>query len=133
MLSPLDDERSAAELTLFVGGFLHTLDVFHVLFGVSEILGKLLVEIGQGFVAGLFAFFNLVEFLFEVRGVLEVKDVFEILDKQIRNHEADFRGHELAADFLRVLTLLNGAENGGVSGKAGQCHVLRVLSPAKLR
>src|SRR6202171_6520747 len=60
VLAPLDDQRRAAELTLLVGGFLHTLDVFHVLLGVSEILGKLLVKLGERVVPRLLAFFNLV-------------------------------------------------------------------------
>src|ERR1700736_340094 len=74
VLAPLNNQRSATELTLFVGGFLHALDVFHVLLGVSEILGKLLVKLGERVVPGLLAFFNLIELLFQARGVLEVKN-----------------------------------------------------------
>ena len=35
VLAPLDDQRRAAEFALFVRRLLHTLDVFHVLLGVS--------------------------------------------------------------------------------------------------
>src|SRR6202171_885768 len=74
VLAPLDDQRRAAEFTLFIGGLLHTLDVFHVLLGVSEILGKILVKLGERVVPRLLAFFNLVELFFQTRGVLEVED-----------------------------------------------------------
>src|SRR5450759_5047734 len=70
VLAPLDDQRSAAEFTLFVGRLLHTLDVFHVLLGVSEILGNILVKLGERVVSRLLAFFNLVELFFQARCVL---------------------------------------------------------------
>src|SRR4030088_1899523 len=116
VLAPLDDQRRSAELALFVGRLLHTLDVFHVLLGVSKILSELLVKLGERVVARLLAFFNLVELFCQARGVLEVENVFKILDQQIGDDQADLRGSELASDFLRVLPLLDCAENGGVGG-----------------
>src|ERR1035441_9892273 len=127
VLAPLDDERRTAEFTLFVGGFLHTLDVFHVLLGVSEILGKLLVKLSERAVSCLLAFFNLVELFFQARGVLEVENVFEVLDQQIGDDQANFGGHELAAGFLRVLPLLDGAENSGVGGRPANAALLEFL------
>ena len=51
---------------------------------------------------GLLAFFNLVEFFFQARGVLEVENILEVLDQQIGDDQADLRGSELASNFLRV-------------------------------
>src|SRR5208282_6836925 len=83
VLAPFDNQRRAAEFALFVGGFLHPLDVLHVLLGVTEILGEFLIKLGKRIVAGLPAFFNLVEFFLEARGVLKVENILEDLDQQI--------------------------------------------------
>src|ERR1700731_526537 len=44
VLAPLEHQRRATALALLVRGLLHPLHVFHVLFSVAEVLGKLLVE-----------------------------------------------------------------------------------------
>ena len=69
VLAPLNHQRGAAAFALFVRRLLHTLDVFHVLLGVFEILGEFLVEVGEGVGPLLFAFFDLVEFFFQASGV----------------------------------------------------------------
>ncbi len=90
MLAPLDDQRRAAALALLVRRLLHTLDVFHVLLGVSEILGELLVELSQRVFPLFFSFFNFVELFFEARGVLEIENVLEVFDQQIGDDQANF-------------------------------------------
>src|ERR1017187_1362070 len=127
VLAPFNHQRRAAELTLFVGGLLHTLDIFHVFLGVSEVLGKFMVKLGQSFVPGLLAFFDLVQLLFQTRGVLEVENIFEVLDQQIGDHQANFRGSELASDFLRVHTLLDGAENRRVRRRTTDAALFEFL------
>ena len=57
----------------------------------------MLVELRQGVGPVLLAVFDLVEFLFETRCVLRIEDVLEVFDQQIGNHQADFRGNELAS------------------------------------
>src|SRR5581483_3627341 len=44
VLAPLEHQRRAAAFALFFRRLLHPLDVFHVLFSVAEVLGKLFVE-----------------------------------------------------------------------------------------
>src|SRR3954469_20223681 len=44
VFAPLEHQRRAAALALLVGGLFHPLHVFHVLFRVAEVLGKLFVE-----------------------------------------------------------------------------------------
>jgi hypothetical protein len=63
-----------------------------VLLGVSEILGKLFVKLGERVVSRLLALFNLVEFFFQARGVLEVENILEVLDQQIGDDQANFGG-----------------------------------------
>jgi len=70
-----------------------------VLFGVSEILGKFLIKLGERAVPRLLAFFNLVELFFQARGVLEIENILEVLDQQIGDDQANFGGHELAPTF----------------------------------
>ncbi len=66
MLSPLDDQRRTAALALFISGLLHTLDVFHVLRSVFEVLLELFVEVGERLRPVFLAFLNLVQFFFEL-------------------------------------------------------------------
>src|SRR6202140_1206508 len=127
VLAPLYDQRRAAEFTLFVGGLLHTLDVFHMLLGVSEILGKLLVKLGERVVPCLLAFFNLVELFFQPRGVLEIENIFEILDQQIGDDQADLRGSELASNLLRVLPLLDRAQNRRIGRRPADAALLKLF------
>ena len=103
VLAPLDHQRRAAALALLVRGLLHPLDVLHMLFGISEILGEALVEFGEGISPGFLALFDLVELFFEARGVLDVENVAEVFHQQIGDDQSDFGGRELAAQLLHVL------------------------------
>src|SRR5712691_1843600 len=109
VLTPLDHQRRAAEFTFFVRRFLHTLDVFHVLLGVFEILGELFVKLGERVGPRFLALFNFVQFLFQARGVLEVENVLEVFNQQVGHDQADFRWSKLSAYFRRVLALLDSA------------------------
>ena len=79
-----------------------------------EILFKTLVEVGQRVRPLLLAFFNFVQFFFQASGVLEIENVAEVFHQQIGHDQTDFCGNELATQFLHVLALLDGAENGRV-------------------
>ena len=75
----------------------------------------------------LLAFFNLVEFFFQARRVLEVENILEVLDQQIGDNQADLCRSELASDFLRIHPLLDGAENRGVRRRPADAALLEFL------
>src|ERR1044071_2939058 len=114
VLAPLKHQRRTAPLALLVGGLLHPLHVFHVLFSVAEVLLKLLVELAQRVSPLLLALFNLVQLFFKPRRVSRIKDFFKVLDQKIGHHQPRLRRYELAADLLYVLPLLDGRDNGRV-------------------
>src|SRR5581483_1228847 len=114
VLSPLDDQRHAATLALFVGRLFHPLYVLHVFLGIGKVFGKFLVETGERPRPLLFALFYFIQLLFQAGGVGEVEDVGEVGDQQIGDDQANFRGNKLAADLLHILPLLDGADDGGV-------------------
>ncbi len=58
---------------------------------------------------------------------MEVENVFKILDQQIGDDQADLRGSELASDFLRVLPLLNSAEDGGVGRRPTDAALFKLF------
>src|SRR5713226_1661707 len=109
VLTPLDHQGRATEFTFFVRRLLHKLDVFHVLLGVFEILGELLVKLGKRIGPSLLALFNLVEFFFQARGVLEIENVLEVFHQQVRDDQANFGRSKLSPYFGRVLAFLDGA------------------------
>ena len=49
----------------------------------------------------------------------------KVLHQQIGDDQANFGGHKLAADFLRVLPLLNRAENRGVGRRAADAALFK--------
>ena len=81
-------------------------------------MANLLVEVAERVRPGFFAFFDLVQFFFQPGGVLDIENVAEIFHQQIGHHQADFRRRKFSAQLLHVLPLLDGAENGGVRGRA---------------
>src|SRR6185437_1762855 len=127
VLSPLDDERRTAALALFISGLLNTLDVFHVLRSVFEVLLELFVEIGERLRPGFLAFLNLVQLFFELGGVLNIEDVAEVLDQKIGNDQADFRRREFSAQLLHILPLLDGAQNRRVGGWTSNAPLFQLL------
>src|SRR6266702_55463 len=58
--SPLQHHGTTAALALLFRGLLHSLDVFHMLFGIFEFLSEFLVEVLQRVGPLLLAVFNLV-------------------------------------------------------------------------
>ena len=60
VLAPLDHQRRATFLALLISGLLHPLDVFHVLFGILQVLLEFLPEIRHGVLPLLFAFFDFI-------------------------------------------------------------------------
>ena len=135
MLSPLQHQRSAAPLALLVGGLLHALDVFHVLFSVGEIPLEFVVELPERVRPLLFAVFDLVEFSFETRRVLRIEYVLKVLDEQIGNDQADFRGNEFsttARRLLHVLALLDRAQDGGIGGRPSDAAFFELLHQRRL-
>src|SRR5579864_8251612 len=125
--APLDDQGGAATLALFFRRLLHTLNVFHVLFSVFEILLEFFVELAQGVGPLLLAFLNLVELFFEAGGVLRVENVLEIFDEQVSDDQAYFGGHKFAAHLLHVLPFLDGAQDGGVGGRTADTALFQFL------
>ena len=94
---------------------------------VFEVLGEAFVELRHGVGPLLLAFFDLVEFFLEPRGVLHVEDVAEILDQQVRDDEANLRRRKFAAQLLNVLALLNCAQNRGVGGRTANAALFQFL------
>ena len=111
MLAPLEHQRRAAALAFFVRGLFHPLHVFHVLFRVAEVLGKLFVEAAQRVRPLLLAFFYLVQLFFQSRGIGRIKDFFKVLDQQVGHDQSCFSRYELAANLLYVLALLDGGKD----------------------
>ena len=114
MFAPLDHQRRAALFTLLVGGLLHPLDVFHVLFGILQVLLEFLPEVRHGVLPLLFSFFDFVELFFQTRRVLHIENVLEVLDQQIGDDETNLGRNKLAAELLNILPLLNRGKNGSV-------------------
>src|SRR5579871_2092458 len=117
VLAPLDDQRRATALALLVRGLFHALDILHMLLGIVELALELLVEVGQRVRPALLTLFDLVQLLFQPGRIQRIKDVLEIGDEQVRDHEADFGRYELATDLLHVLPLLYRADDRGVGGR----------------
>ena len=135
VLAPLQHQRSAAAFALLVGGLLHALDVFHVLFGVGEVLLELVVELLQRVGPLFLAVFDLVEFLFQARRVLRIEDVLEVVDQQIGDDHADLGGDEFSAAagrLVHVLALLDGAQDGGVGRRPADAALLQLLHQRSL-
>ena len=88
MLAPLDHQGLAALLANQVGGFLHPLDIGHVLFGVLDILIEALVELAHGGTPIELAVFDIVKLLLHARGVSHVEDVGETFEQKVRHHHA---------------------------------------------
>src|SRR5689334_22438722 len=86
-----------------------------MLLRILEIFLEALVELRHRVGPLLFALFDLIELFFETRGISRIEDLREVLDQQIGDDQADFCRHELAANLLDVLTLLNRSQNGSVS------------------
>ena len=97
MLAPLDHQRCAAAFAFLLCRLFHPLDVLHMLFGITEILDKFLVEIAQRVSPLLLAFFDFVQLFFQTRGVLDIENVGKVLYQKISHDQPDFRRHEFAA------------------------------------
>ncbi len=63
---------------------------------VQKLLGKVAVETGEQVGPLLAAVFDIVQLFFELRCVLRVEDVREVLHQQIGDDGADFRWDEAA-------------------------------------
>ncbi len=111
MLAPFDHQRCATALALLVRGLFHPLDVFHMLFGIFEILLKFLVELCKRVGPLLLAFFDFVEFFFQPRGIGHVEDIAEVFHQQIRHHQPNFGRSKLPPQLLHVLPLLDRRQN----------------------
>ena len=88
-----------------------------MLFGIAEVFSEPFVELSQGICPLLFALFNLIQFFFQASGVLHVKNVAEIFDQQIGNHQPDLGRNKLSADLLCVLPLLDRAQDRRIRGR----------------
>src|SRR5207302_7912811 len=132
VFTPFDDQRRAATLALLVRRLLHPLHVLHVLLGVAEVFLELLIEAAQGVGPLLFSFFDVVQLFFQLGGVLVFEDVGEIRDQQVRHHHPDLRRDELAADFLHVLALLNGADDRRVGRWTPDAALFQLLHQRRL-
>ena len=125
--APLDHQRRSATLALFFRRLFHALDVFHVLLRILQVFGELLVELGQRLRPLLFAFFDLIQFFFQPRGVGRVENIGKICHQQIGDHHADFSGHEFAAQLLHVFALLDGADDRRVSRRPADAAFFQLL------
>src|SRR5215813_1049499 len=111
VLAPFEHQRRPTALALLFCGFLHPLDVFHVLFSVTEVFGELFVELAQRISPLLLAFFDFVQFFFESSGVLEVEDIGKVFYQQVGYDEANLSRNEFSAKLLYILAFLDGGKN----------------------
>ena len=103
-----------------------------MLFGIFEIFLEFLVELGESVGPGLLALFDFIQLFFEVRRVLHVENVAEVLNQQIGDDQANLSRRELAAHLLYVLTLLDGGENRRISRGTANAALFQFLHQRRL-
>src|SRR5260370_2552253 len=111
VFAPFDDQRQAAAFALLVGRLLHAFDVLHVLLGIGEIFGELLVETLERVDPCLFALFAFIQLFFQTGGVCQVESIGKVRDPQNAHDQSYFSANNFAADLLHILPLLDGADN----------------------
>ena len=83
-----------------------------MLLGTLQLFLKVPVEALQQIGPLLLAFFDLVQLLFQLRRVLRIEDVGEVLHQQFRHHHPDLGGKEPPAatrgwDLRHILAILD--------------------------
>ena len=126
-LSPLFDHRAAALFADLVGRNFLGLEILHIFRGFLEVLFEFLIKLVQGLDPGHLSIFDFVQLLFHTGGVLDIEDIFEMFDQQVRHNGAQLGRFELALVFCDVLALLNRRPNGCVRGRAPNAFVLKDL------
>src|SRR6185369_13748379 len=112
---PLDDHRLAALLARELGGALLALHVAHLDDGLLEVLGERRPEAAHGLDPVLLALLDAVEVVLHAGGELDVQDVGEGLDQEIRHQEAELGRLESPLLVLdHVLLVEDGAHDAGV-------------------
>ena len=130
--APLDDHGGSALVALLVGLLLHALDVLHLLAGAEEVSFELAPELRERVEVVVGAVLDLVELLLHRGGVLDVHDVVEVVDEQVRHHEAELGGEELALALLDVLPGLDGGDDRRIRGRTSDAVFLELLHEARL-